>query len=386
MKILIVTPVYPPEIGGPATYSALVARELRRRGNSVEIIALSDDAVAMDDTTTHFLPKKGSKTLRQARLTALIARKARRFDVVFGLDIAVVGLAAVMASKLVRKPCVIRYVGDVAWERSARDGLTSKNLEEFLANPDASRKVLWLQRRVFRNADAIVACSNFLKQVAEKYYKLDSGRVFSIYNALESAVPDKAESGRQLGLGNAFVTVCRLVPWKRVDRVIKAMSLLAAKHPDAKLVVVGDGPEMENLRATARQQGVENAVEFVGRKPNEEALRYISAGKGFVLNSGYEGMAFVILEAMACRTPIICSDIPQNREIVSDNETGFLVRSSGEAENMGDLAQKMSLVLEHPEAAARVADNARNYLNEKHSLESHASQLEKVFTAVAKRV
>ncbi|MBI4214395.1 glycosyltransferase family 4 protein [archaeon] len=381
MQILIVTPVYPPDIGGPATYSIGLARELRKRGHHVKTVALSDSRAAGAEDAT-FVKKGGNKILRQASLTISVAKKAKKCDIVIGLDIGAVGLAAVLGAKIAGKPSVIRYVGDVAWERSMREGKTSKNLEEFLGSPDANRPVVWLQKFVFRNADTVVACSRFLKTVAEKYYAVPHGKAFCVYNAIDmmpnEKMPSKKKQNKKIlnkerKIGSSLITVCRLVPWKRVDRIIRAMDIVRKKHPEAKLYVVGEGPELKNLKRLARPLG--SSVIFAGKKNHDEALRMIAASEAFVLNSSYEGMSFALLEAMACRTPVICSDIPQNLEALN-RQSGLVVPAEPEAANVKGLSEKIILVLENKTLARKLALKAYNRLSRNHSWEKHVEELE----------
>lgn len=126
----------------------------------------------------------------------------------------------------------------------------------------------------------------------------------------------------------------RMVPRKGVDNVLRAFGLMIRNSLDAHLVIVGGdaetpeddrSPEMQRLRAIAEEEGVSERVIFAGRKDRQELRYYYSAADVFVTTPWYEPFGITPLEAMACATPVIGSDVGGIKHTVRDGRTGFLV-------------------------------------------------------------
>jgi glycosyltransferase involved in cell wall biosynthesis len=130
---------------------------------------------------------------------------------------------------------------------------------------------------------------------------------------------------------DAFVvgTVGRLDPVKNIGALVQALALVLPRYPTAKVVVVGDGPERQQLIDHAAAAGVSDAVTFAGYRTDVRAL--MAAFDVYVNCSTYEGVSLTILEAMATALPVVATDVGGNSEVVINQETGLLVRSSPEA-------------------------------------------------------
>jgi glycosyltransferase involved in cell wall biosynthesis len=123
------------------------------------------------------------------------------------------------------------------------------------------------------------------------------------------------------------VTVGRLVPWKHVDAIIRAIRGV----PEANLLVIGDGPERQNLRTLVAELGMERRVRFTGQVSRSEVARLIAPCDLFVLNSSYEGQPHVVLEAMAAGLPVVATAVGGTAEVIRHAQNGILIRA-GETE------------------------------------------------------
>jgi glycosyltransferase involved in cell wall biosynthesis len=137
----------------------------------------------------------------------------------------------------------------------------------------------------------------------------------------------QVEARAELGLAGAplLLSVGYLIDRKGHHLAIEALADLLPRHPGARLVIVGEGEERARLLALARKLGVDARVTLAGAQPNAELLRWYSAADVFVLASSREGWANVLLEAMACGTPVVASDIWGTPEVVADAAVGRLV-------------------------------------------------------------
>jgi glycosyltransferase involved in cell wall biosynthesis len=117
------------------------------------------------------------------------------------------------------------------------------------------------------------------------------------------------------------VTVGRLVPWKRIDHLIEAVT----ECKDTGLVVVGDGPERGRLEDIVWKNQLTDRVYFAGQKSKAETFVLMAACDLFVLNSSYEGFPHVVLEAMSAGLPVVATAAGGTPELVSDGENGLLI-------------------------------------------------------------
>ena len=164
-KILIATGIFPPDIGGPATYSKLLLDELPNRGLAVKVVSFG---------AVRHLPK----IIRHFVYFFKILRKGFFADVIFAQDPVSVGLPSVLAAKILRKKFILKVVGDYAWEQYQQKIQNSKfkiqnynaklkNIEDFQAEKfdvvtELRRKV---ESWVAKKADKIIVPSEYLKKI-----------------------------------------------------------------------------------------------------------------------------------------------------------------------------------------------------------------------------
>ena len=317
MKILVTSSIFPPEIGGPATYAREFSKRATKLGHEVRVITLTDsEAETLERVWIKGLKRSRNKLARQSSLLLNIVRAARGCDVIYAQNPAAIGLPSVLAAKFLGKPVVVKYVGDTAWEKAFREGKTERFLEDFLENPDANENILRVERFVFKRATKIITPSKFLSNILVKYHRVPEGKIDVIPNAVDAGgvkLPKKKE--------NAIITVARLVPWKGVQDIISLMPKIR-KETGAELWIVGDGPHRSELERLAKPL---DGIRFLGALSHKKTLDTIASSRVFVLNSLYEGMPHVLLEAMALKTAIVATDICGNPELIRDNENGLLV-------------------------------------------------------------
>jgi phosphatidylinositol alpha-1,6-mannosyltransferase len=173
-----------------------------------------------------------------------------------------------------------------------------------------------------------------------------------------------------------LLTITRLVPRKGVDTVIKAMGQLRDEYSDLKYLVVGDGEQMEELKALSEKLNLSDRVTFAGRVPHEKLNAYYNLGDIFVMPSktmepDVEGFGIVFLEANACGKPVIGSRSGGIPSAIVEDETGLLV----DEDNPNQLAQKISHLLEHPDVAARLGKRGRERILHEANWDSVAEKM-----------
>ena len=155
-----------------------------------------------------------------------------------------------------------------------------------------------------------------------------------------------------------FVVIGNLIRQKNLDLVIRALARLTNTHTDARLCIIGEGPEMRRLGRLAHDLGLDQSIDFKGRMNPEQVLDHLACRHALILASSGEGRSNVVLEAMATGVPVIASDIHGVRELIAHEERGLLF-------DPGDLAQlagQMGRLLTQPDLGRRLAANARRWV------------------------
>jgi glycosyltransferase involved in cell wall biosynthesis len=349
-SVLIVTGIFPPDIGGPATYVPAIGSELVKRGHKVTVVTLSD-ALNHDDHSYDFyvvrLQRGIFKPLRIMMTVAVLLRRGRWADVLFVNGLY---LEAVLANFFLRKPLVQKLVGDWAWERATNKGWIKDNFEEF-QNRRHSLKVealKTLRNFCVRRAETMIAPSRYLARWIS-HWGVPEKKIAVIYNAVEltSFLPSSVPLSTPIKL----VTVGRLVPWKQVDHLIEAV----AECDGVGLVVVGDGPERERLEKLVSNRDLTDRVYFAGQRSKQETLSLMAACDLFVLNSTYEGLPHVVLEAMSVGLPVVATAVGGTPEVVHDGDNGVLIAPTAN----GLLSKTLLKLISSPAERQRLANGAK---------------------------
>jgi glycosyltransferase involved in cell wall biosynthesis len=186
-----------------------------------------------------------------------------------------------------------------------------------------------LQQRWWAASHTIVACSEFLRQIAIQRYGVAPDKVVRIVNAYHGIDLDDAELPREqarrtldLPEGRHLLTICRLMVWKGVDGILRALATLP---DDVHLHIAGEGDMGERWEALAAELDVTDRAHFLGNVPHSDIPMWIRAADVFVLNSEYEGLSHTLLEVSALGTAVVCTGVCGNPEVVEDGVNGLLV-------------------------------------------------------------
>ena len=197
----------------------------------------------------------------------------------------------------------------------------------------AGRRMLWfptahLVRMLYRFADKIITVSEGVKTDLIEEFKIPSRNIQVIYNPIDlnrvselSNCPVEHNFFKEAG--PVLLSVGRLVPQKGFDILLNAFSSIV-NQIEARLIILGEGPEEESLSKLAEGLKITEKVSFLGFQNNP--FKFISKADVFVLSSHYEGLPMVMLEAMACGTPIVSTDCKYGPvEILKNGQYGLLV-------------------------------------------------------------
>ncbi len=282
MKLVIATPLYPPEIGGPATYAKLLFEGLPEKGIEVDLVKYSE---------VRHLPK----FFRHCVYYLRVFKAARNADIVLALDPVSVGFPAMWAAEKANKPFVVKIVGDYAWEQGQQRFGITQNLDEFLKMrrvPFLVRVLQRIQARVARSATRVIVPSEYLKNIVSTW-GIQSEKIEVIYNGIDLPKSMVVSSRPQ---GFFVVSSGRRVPWKGFEAI---------------------------ERVVARETGWHFTLLQGLSRP--EALSQVMVADAFVINSSYEGLSHALIEAMMLNVPIVATSVGGNIELVENGKTGLLV-------------------------------------------------------------
>lgn len=316
LRVLIATPLYPPEIGGPATYAKTLFETFPKHGISVSVLPFSD---------VRYLPRG----IRHLLYGLRVLRRGLNNDVIFALDPVSVGFPAFLAALLLRKKFAVKIVGDYAWEQGVQRFGISDTLDDFVEKKYGWQTELLkkIQTLIAQHAEAIITPSKYLRRIVS-LWKVAQDNIHVIYNAID--VPEIHESRAELRQklhkdGKILFSAGRLVPWKGFAMLIAAVAEIRETIPDAHLFIAGDGPEHENLKLKIKNEKLEEHITLLGRLSHKQLLRHVAAADIFLLNTAYEGLSHQLLEVMAIGVPIVTTAVGGNTELITDGENGIFV-------------------------------------------------------------
>ncbi len=348
MKILIATGIYPPQIGGPATYSKLLHDELPKHGFDVSICNFGD--------VLHY-----PKIIRHFIYFYRLLGAARYVDVVYAQDPVSVGFPALLASQVRGKKFVLKIVGDYAWEQSTQRFGVTERLDDFSTTsskyPFRVKFLKKIQKYVADCADNIVTPSNYLKQIISNW-GVCSKKITVIYNGFDFKGLSSAKSvlRHKLGLtGTVIISAGRLVPWKGFSVLIDAVAEVKKEIHDAILYIAGEGPLREELEKKSKDAGLSESVIFLGKVQQALLFEYMKASDVFVLNTDYEGFSHQLLETMSLGTPIITTPVGGNVEVIEQEKTGILVGYNDKTA----IIQSILSIIRNPALAEKITKNAK---------------------------
>lgn len=343
MRLLIATPLYPPEPGGPATYARILEAELPKRDVQVAVLKFND-------------VRRYPKLLRHIAYFVLVLRALRDADAVLALDPVSVGFPTMLAAKLLNKPFFVKVVGDYAWEQGSQRFGVRIPLDEFVRTKHVPVQVAFLrkvQTFVASGARTVIVPSEYLKGIVTTW-GIDPERVTVVYNAMHKEAAGELALAVRSHTRPRVVSAGRLVPWKGMPGVIAAMVMVRSDHPEAILAIAGDGPDRNSLEAYSHARLGSSGL-ILGALSHADTLALIEDADVFVLNSTYEGLSHLLIEALALGKPVVATAVGGNPELIEDGVNGLLVPVN----DPDTLAQAIAHLLATPAHRERLARSAK---------------------------
>lgn len=369
MKILQVSPYFRPHIGGVESHVYDLSRKLVERGHDVTV------------ATSMFAELKPREMVHGVKVVRLrpfaiwfktpIAPRLKEYILECDADIIhahspppFCSYFAARACATTKKPLVVTYHCDLELP------ITFGPL------------IVGLYRRTFgsytvRRADSIIVTTATYAATSRALWRSSPAVIPNAVN-IERFNPevDGKNIREKHGIGEddkVILFVGRIVGHKGIEHLIESMKYVE----DATCLIAGDGELLKELKALAKNLGVERKVIFIGRVPFEDLPRYYAASDVCVLPSvsRLEAFGIAALEAMASGKPVVVSDIPGVREVISDGKEGLI----SDPVNPEDLATKISTLLADKRTRTRMGALARRRVEERFTMDRVADQIERLY-------
>lgn len=381
LRIAHVTATFPPYRGGTGNVCYYNARELARRGHAVHVFTAALDGAAGQETVEGFQVRRLRPLLRvgNAPLLPQLATALQGFDVIHLHYPFYGGEITALAARLRHIPLVITYHQDVF--QSGLVGLIAGLLTRTAG------------RWTMRSADRLLFTSADYGQ-ASYVRPMLAGRermIGELPNGVDVTVfapgpaPQRLRAQYGLSAGDQVALLVAALDqahyFKGVDIFLQALSRLPA-HSHG--VIVGDGDLALAYRAQAQARGMGGRIHFAGRVSDGELAEHYKLADVTVLPSTTMGEAFglVLVESLACATPVIASDLPGVRTVVADGVDGFLA-APGDATA---LAGRLQALLAMPAAQRQAMGQAgRRKVEERYAWEQIGARLEAVYREVLRQ-
>jgi len=336
VRILVVSGIWPPDVGGPASHAPEVARFLVERGHDVDVVTTANASPAAEPYAVHWASRRLPKGAIHVRTAALVRSRARRADVVYTTGMFGRSAAGAFAA---RRPYVVKLTADPAFERSRRRGMVGGDVEDFQHGGGGFvAAVLRRARDVeLRRAAHVVCPSAYLRELVLSW-GVPAERVGVLPNPAPEVpeLPPRDELRRAFGLNGATLAFAgRLTAQKSLDRALEAV----ASSDGVRLVIAGDGPDRRPLELRARELGIADRVSFLGSQPRRRIVELFRAADATILSSSWENFPHTVMEALAVGTPVLAMEAGGVAEVVHDGVNGLLV-AAGDTTGLAEAVRR----------------------------------------------
>jgi len=386
MKVLMVGtgmfPIPPPKEGGAEKHMFNLVRELAKLGHEIHCINDVSDARELKGIRTYEVnPSKlgsplefkswifhGAKVeLRLCKKSFEVLRK-EKFDVIHVQDVKG-NVPGLFLSFLKKAPIVFTMHGLTPWMREY-DSIFE---EKF-------RKFLWLTSELhfLRRANHIITVNRALQDHLVSNWDIPKSKITYIPNGIEPSFFTERENHsvrEKYGLPSHYcLFVGQLISRKGIKYLLEALDNAA----DVKCVIVGSGPERSRLANLFEKLESDGKIVPLGNVPFEDLVDLYQGADFFVLPSLSEALSLTLLEAMASGIPVVASDLPGLRDVVTEGHDGFLVPPA----DVEKLRERMELLAENTSLCKKMGRNARETVK-KYSWSEIAKKTVEVYERVA---
>jgi glycosyltransferase involved in cell wall biosynthesis len=371
MKILMLSWEYPPRVvGGISKVVYDLSHELVKNGHEVTVVTYKDGNVAYEQNDdgvmvyrvdnfminpNNFIDWILQLNFNMIAKTSELINRFGKYDVIHAHDWLVA-----YAAKTIKHSYDIPMVATIHATEAGRNSGIHDEQQKYINDTE------WM---LTYEASEVIVNSNYMKAELQRLFGLPYEKINVVPNGVDLGLYDNVERDydfrRNYAMDNEKIIlfVGRLVYEKGVDKLIGAMPKILQYYHDAKLVIAGKGPMLDELRAEVNTLGLGNKVYFTGYLTKDKCQKIYKCADVAVFPSTYEPFGIVALEAMLSGNPVVVSDIGGLNEIVDHSLNGM----KSYAGNSNSLADSILALLYDPKLCSdlskRAQEKVRNQYN-----------------------
>ena len=372
MRVLVTVGIFPPDIGGPATFVPKIAKYFQDELNyEIEILTLSDNKNSNinDDFSVKRIDRNLPIIYRWLKTIFTIYKLGKNKDLIF---VNGLGTEATIANIFLKKKIIRKIVGDPVWERAYSKAKISESFDEFQVKNYGFSISLQKKVRSFsiKKSDIVVTPSQHLKN-----FILNLGFKNKI-EIINNGVFIPEENTNIFTNDQINITiVSRLVSHKNIKKIIRAISDL--NDPLIYLNIIGDGPELNQLQKISLKSNNKDNIIFHGKLNRDDINHIFLKSDIYIQASNYEGLPHSLLEAMSYGIPVLCTPVGECKEILGNEDRGYILDLPVSKNN---IKSKISQIIGEKDIANKKGERGKDFINEKYNLTNSFNLYKNLFT------
>ena len=372
MRVLVTVGIFPPDIGGPATFVPKIAKYFQDELNyEIEILTLSDNKNSNinDDFSVKRIDRNLPIIYRWLKTIFTIYKLGKNKDLIF---VNGLGTETTIANIFLKKKIIRKIVGDPVWERAYSKAKISESFDEFQVKNYGFSISLQKKVRSFsiKKSDIVVTPSQHLKN-----FILNLGFKNKI-EIINNGVFIPEENTNIFTNDQINITiVSRLVSHKNIKKIIRAISDL--NDPLIYLNIIGDGPELNQLQKISLESNNKDNIIFHGKLNRDEINHIFLNSDIYIQASNYEGLPHSLLEAMSYGIPVLCTPVGECKEILGNEDRGYILDLPVSKNN---IKSKISEIISEKNIANKKGERGKDFINEKYNLTNSFNLYKNLFT------
>ena len=372
MRVLVTVGIFPPDIGGPATFVPKIAKYFQDELNyEIEILTLSDNKNSNinDDFSVKRIDRNLPIIYRWLKTIFTIYKLGKNKDLIF---VNGLGTETTIANIFLKKKIIRKIVGDPVWERAYSKAKISESFDEFQVKNYGFSISLQKKVRSFsiKKSDIVVTPSQHLKNFIQNLgFK---NKIEIINNGV--FIPEENTNIFTNDQINITI-VSRLVSHKNIKKIIRAISDL--NDPLIYLNIIGDGPELNQLQKISLESNNKDNIIFHGKLNRDDINHIFLKSDIYIQASNYEGLPHSLLEAMSYGIPVLCTPVGECKEILGNEDRGYILDLPVSKNN---IKSKISEIIGEKNIANKKGERGKDFINEKYNLTNSFNLYKNLFT------
>ena len=370
MNILITAGIFPPDIGGPASFVPKISNFLKENGHNVKIICLSEvgNNHIEDNLDVIRIRRSNSLPIRWLKTIYQIVKSGKNSDLIF---VNGLGVESTIAALILKKKLIRKIVGDPVWERAYNQKKTIESFDEFQKN---KHSFLIEVQKLLRNwsinsAEIVITPSDHLKSFVSGLGF--SNKILKINNGVD--ITDIKKTNIHKADVNLLI-ISRLVVQKNINIVIEAIGLLDDRN--LKLSIIGEGDEFSKLESLIHDLSLQNRVQLLGKIDSNRISQFLLTADIFIQASDYEGLPHSVLEAINYEVPILSTEVGGCKDLLNDGERGFIIPIPPDKKI---IAENILFIINNKEESTKKADAAKAFISKDYNFSVQANQYMEIF-------